>query len=409
MGKWPRDNQAALIKFYGDPGGDEVARQLVKVAPPFRMTYDGRALASLSFHKKAAPALLAALTKIWVYYDKDQSVIDKLGISKTAGTYNPRKVRGSATKWSNHAYGAAIDINAEQNGFNVAGNIPLPMIAAFKSEGARWGGDYKGRKDPMHFEFCDSGEPQRSFEEWLATLGVPAKPKSKVKLPLPAPPEMMDFVDPTPLMRPTPTVVEPPVAKPAVVPPPAAEGVQGDPEIWNVQRRLKAMNYNPGGMDGVWGGLTAGAISGFINDRRLAVAPPTSPDAFLDMQEAFKVELGRAEAERFVRPVSPERAAATPATLAPKLPEVKAAVQAERLGFWGSIGLGITTAISGVGKFLGEAVEWLNPVKEFIGDLPWPVWAGGALLGAAALYYISRKSGEAANASTQAYQEGSRS
>ncbi len=173
MAKWPKDNQAALIKFYGDPGSGEVGDRLVKVTPPFKMYYDGKPLKMLSFHEKAAPALLSALGKVWDYYGRDQSVIDKLGISKTAGTYNPRKVRGSATKWSNHAYGAAIDINAEQNGFNVAGNIPLPMIAAFKSEGARWGGDYRSRKDPMHFEFCESGETFRSFEGWLKHYKCP--------------------------------------------------------------------------------------------------------------------------------------------------------------------------------------------------------------------------------------------
>lgn len=170
---WPRDNQEDLIKFYGNPAGG-VAPQLVKVIPPFRMTYDGKPLSHLMFHRLAAPALERALKRVWDYYGHDQKKIDALGISKTAGTYNPRFIRGSTTKWSNHAYGAAIDINAEENGFNVAGNIPIPMIAAFKAEGARWGGDYKGRTDPMHFEFCASGEPARTFDEWLKHYG--AKP-----------------------------------------------------------------------------------------------------------------------------------------------------------------------------------------------------------------------------------------
>lgn len=168
--KWPRDNQAELIRFYGNPGNGEVARQLVKVVPPFQMYYDGRPLKSLSFHKKAAPALKAALDDIWERYGRDQKMIDKLGISKCAGTYNPRKVRGSATKWSNHAFGAAIDLNAEENGFNAKSTIPLPVIAAFKKQGARWGGDYRGRKDPMHFEFCDGGEVK------TASLGIAELP-----------------------------------------------------------------------------------------------------------------------------------------------------------------------------------------------------------------------------------------
>lgn len=158
---WPRDNQRELIAFYGNPsdrGPKGVAAQLVKVKPPFQMYYDGKPLRSLSFHKKAAPALMAALTEIWDRYGHDQSEIDRLGISRCAGTYNPRKVRGSATKWSNHAFGAAIDINAEENGFNAKSTIPLPVIAAFKRQGARWGGDYRGRKDPMHFEFCRNAD-----------------------------------------------------------------------------------------------------------------------------------------------------------------------------------------------------------------------------------------------------------
>lgn len=159
MTDWPRDNQADLIRFYGDPGTDEVSNQLVKVTPPFQMYYDGRPLKTISFHKKAAPALLAALNQIWEYVGHDQSRLDREGISNCAGTYNPRKVRGSATKWSNHAFGAAIDLDAEANGLGTKGDMPEWVVAAFKHQGARWGGDYRGRKDPMHFEFCQDAAP----------------------------------------------------------------------------------------------------------------------------------------------------------------------------------------------------------------------------------------------------------
>lgn len=160
MGKWPADDQAALLRFYGTPGPD-IDRQLVDVVPPFQMYYDGQPIKRIRFHRKAASALAAALKEIWEHYGHDQKKIDALGISKFAGAYNPRKVRGSATKWSNHAYGAAIDLNAEENGFGKGhGSIPQPVIDAFKRQGARWGGDYHGRTDPMHFEFCDaSGYP----------------------------------------------------------------------------------------------------------------------------------------------------------------------------------------------------------------------------------------------------------
>jgi hypothetical protein len=177
-GKWPADNQAALVAFYGDPAANAVEPQLVHVIPPFRMTYEGKPVPYLLFHKKCADALHAALTTVWDYYGHDQAKLDALGISKTAGTYNKRRISGSPN-WSNHAFGAAIDINADENGFNMVGNIPRVMVSAFKAQGARWGGDYHGRTDPMHFEFCDSGEPRQSFEAWLAHY--------KVVPPVPAP------------------------------------------------------------------------------------------------------------------------------------------------------------------------------------------------------------------------------
>lgn len=205
--RWPADNQAALLKFYGTPG-PEVEAQLVAVVPPFQMYYDGKPVRQIKFHKKAAAALAAAFKEIWDHYGHDQKKIDALGISKYAGAYNPRFIRGSTTKWSNHAYGAAIDLNAEDNGFGKGhGTIPQPVIDAFKRQGARWGGDYHGRTDPMHFEFCDGGLPPSSAKP-VAFLDdapmVDGDSDAHVDAPAPVPPE------------PAPTAVVPVDATPAV-------------------------------------------------------------------------------------------------------------------------------------------------------------------------------------------------
>lgn len=159
---WPHDNQQELIAFYGNPKRD-VPAQLVKVTPPFQFYYTDergtRKVPYIWFHRKAAPALLAALNEIWDYYRHDQKALEATGITDFGGTYNPRMVRGSATKWSNHAFGAAIDLNAKQNGLGAGhGNMPAPVIAAFKRQGFRWGGDYHGRTDPMHFEACQNAQ-----------------------------------------------------------------------------------------------------------------------------------------------------------------------------------------------------------------------------------------------------------
>lgn len=155
---WPRDNERELNRFFGDPArtGD-VEKHLIKVVPPFQMYYAGKPVKSLLFHERAAPALLAALNDVWDKCGRSQATVDKLGISKTAGTYNKRKIAGT-DRWSSHSRATAIDINAEQNGFfKGKGNIPAVLIAAFDAVRFRWGGRYRGRTDPMHFEAIDPG------------------------------------------------------------------------------------------------------------------------------------------------------------------------------------------------------------------------------------------------------------
>lgn len=162
MTKWPNDNQKELIAFYGQPKTREMESQLVKVIPPFTMYYEGKPISGITFHKKAAPYLKAALDEIWDKCNHNQVEIDHLGLSEYCGAYNPRMIRGSSTKWSNHAFAAAIDLFCSQNGFNTGrGKMPQIAIDAFKRQGARWGGDYKHRTDPMHFEFCCGERPPR--------------------------------------------------------------------------------------------------------------------------------------------------------------------------------------------------------------------------------------------------------
>ncbi|MFJ1764053.1 M15 family metallopeptidase [Amycolatopsis sp. NPDC088138] len=73
--------------------------------------------------------------------------------------YAYRDIRGS-TGLSNHASGTALDLNAPKHplGTNPSSNFTTGQISTIhtivaQTEGCiRWGGDYTGRKDPMHFE-----------------------------------------------------------------------------------------------------------------------------------------------------------------------------------------------------------------------------------------------------------------
>jgi len=70
--------------------------------------------------------------------------------------YAFRMVRGTTDKLSCHSSGTAIDLNATRHPLGKVGTFPaekVPMIRALaKKYGLKWGGDYKGRADEMHFE-----------------------------------------------------------------------------------------------------------------------------------------------------------------------------------------------------------------------------------------------------------------
>lgn len=79
-------------------------------------------------------------------------------ISKTAGTFNWRKIAGT-TRISTHAFGTAIDINTtysnywQWDGDMVWKNkIPMEIVEVFEKHGFIWGGKWY-HYDTMHFEY----------------------------------------------------------------------------------------------------------------------------------------------------------------------------------------------------------------------------------------------------------------
>jgi hypothetical protein len=76
------------------------------------------------------------------------------------GAYNCRKITGG-TGYSLHAYGVALDVNWLTNAYGrtLVTDMPKAMVAAIKAirtvngkQVWRWGGDYVGNKDAMHYE-----------------------------------------------------------------------------------------------------------------------------------------------------------------------------------------------------------------------------------------------------------------
>lgn len=130
---------------------------------------------------------------------------------------------------------------------------------------------------------------------------------------------------------------------------------RGDARLYDNQAQLKSMNYNPGGLDGVWGGGVSGAMSAFFTDRGLS----NSPNEWHEYDrnyESIDAEIDKAEAEKFRRPVTKAREEADPEVVERVAPEI---VPAKR-SLWTTIG-GFFTAL---GTTVYKGVEWLMGYQD---------------------------------------------
>lgn len=194
----------------------------------------------------------------------------------------------------------------------------------------------------------------------------------------------------------------------------------GDPDLFSVQKRLKAMNYVPGIPSGVWGGMTAGAISAFLNDRNLRIPAPTSLEMFDDIRNQIRVELSRAEAEPFVRPVTEARATADASTVAAVAPEVVpvkrsffTTLSAAVVAFVSAIWQTVQSYVVGAWNFFTDHKDdlptpdsgWLQTGWGYVTSVPAPVWLALAGCGFA---FVAIDALKAARKITQSVTTGAR-
>lgn len=123
------------------PRGADIG--IVTVAVPLRSGTKTMQVAS-----RAAPAL----TEIVQWWDANVEPVT------TLGSYNYREIRGyeGSNTISNHGSGTAIDINASKHPLGATNTVSALTAARITAKaaslGLRWGGNYRSRKDAMHFE-----------------------------------------------------------------------------------------------------------------------------------------------------------------------------------------------------------------------------------------------------------------
>jgi hypothetical protein len=146
---WPQSDQASLTAFYGRPGDES---KLVSFDFPFPIFYEGKLMKRSRCHARVKDSLIRVLTEIGDRWSSSPGIIEEA--QDYGGIYNNRPMRGGSTP-SLHARGAAIDLDADDNGNKVhwptAADMPLEIMEAFSREGWLSAGAFWGR-DAMHFQ-----------------------------------------------------------------------------------------------------------------------------------------------------------------------------------------------------------------------------------------------------------------
>jgi hypothetical protein len=146
---WPAPDQMSLRKFYGEPGDES---QLVFIEFPYPTFYDGKRVTRTRVHRKCAESLTGILKDIGTRYHGNRGILEEA--EDYGGVFNFRPKRGG-TSWSCHAYGAAIDLDADDNTFRdswpMVADMPLEIMECFARKGWLSAGAFWGY-DAMHFQ-----------------------------------------------------------------------------------------------------------------------------------------------------------------------------------------------------------------------------------------------------------------
>ena len=145
---WPASDAVSLRRFYGEPGDES---QLVSITFPYPMFYGGKRVTTTRVHRKCAASLLRVLTNIRDHLP-DRGIMEEA--EDYGGCFNFRFKR-EGSSYSLHAYGAAIDLDDDDNTFRdhwpMKADMPLEIMEEFAREGWVSAGAFWGY-DAMHHE-----------------------------------------------------------------------------------------------------------------------------------------------------------------------------------------------------------------------------------------------------------------
>jgi hypothetical protein len=137
-----------IIATYGslDEGQFET-KHIVLFNLPYALKFEGQTVTHARCHSVVVDNFIQAFQNVEAAGLKDQFI-------EFNGIYAKRPIRGQASHPSLHSWGVAIDMGASTHPLGQMVPWPQGIIDAFASAGFFWGGNFKARKDCMHFQLA---------------------------------------------------------------------------------------------------------------------------------------------------------------------------------------------------------------------------------------------------------------
>jgi len=138
----------AIIETFGsldDPAFED--KNIVLFDLPYPLLYDGREVKRTRCHR--------LMVEIFQEVFREIEARDLISEAKNyGGIYAKRGIRGRESHPSTHCWGIAIDLEPKKYPLGSLERMPDELVEIFTDKGFVYGGDFRGRKDPQHYQFC---------------------------------------------------------------------------------------------------------------------------------------------------------------------------------------------------------------------------------------------------------------
>lgn len=137
-----------IIAAFGDLDDPRFeAENIVQFALPYPLRYDGKVVLKSRCHRRVVEVFQGVLEAISMAGLQHEC-------ASYGGIYASRPQRAHPRFPSTHSWGIAIDLEPERYPLGSQKRFPPAVVDIFTSAGFTYGGDFRIRKDPMHFQYC---------------------------------------------------------------------------------------------------------------------------------------------------------------------------------------------------------------------------------------------------------------